>query len=278
MAEALYDRYFIRGPKPGETHEFLKRYTAVLDDDVIKGSFFFNSTFMWPKYSSGIHGPHTHPYSEILFFHSIDPDDPYELGWELDLYMGPEFVRHTVTKTSIIYIPPRFIHCPIISRMKRPVFHVYCSTGPLMVRDDYLGVIKQEGAFERKYGNYFISGPKPGETREDYKKYTTYLDDDVIKGSFHFASTFVGNDNPPREQGPHTHPYSVVLGFFGNNSDDQFDLGAEIEFRMGEELEKHTFNQSTIVYIPPGLAHCLTKCKANRPFIFVECANGPRLA
>ena len=170
MSKAQYDKYFIRGPKPGETNEFQKRYTAMLDDDVIKGSFFFNCTFMQPKYSTGIHSPHTHPYSEILFFHGTDPDNPYELGWELDLYMGPEFERYTVTKTSVIFIPPRFIHCPIISRMKRPAFHIYCMTGPLLIRDDYLGIIKQEGTFERKYEKHFISGPKQGEIRKEYKK------------------------------------------------------------------------------------------------------------
>jgi hypothetical protein len=277
MAEPLYDKYFIRGPKPGETNEFQKRYTAMLDDDVIKGSTFFNCTFMQPKYSTGIHSPHTHPYPEILFFHGTDPDNPSELGWELDLYIGPEFERHTVTRTSLIYIPPRFIHCPIISRMKRPAFHIFCMNGPLLVRDDYLGTIRQEGAFETKYEKHFISGPKPGETRQEYKKYTTYIDDDVFKGSFHFASTFISNDNRFKEKAPHSHPYGVVLGFFGNNPDDQFDLGAEIEFRMGKESEKHTFSQSTLVYIPAGLEHNLTKCKINRPFIFVESASGPRL-
>jgi hypothetical protein len=277
MVKELYNQYFIRGPKPGETNEFIKRYAAMLDDDVIKGSFFLNATFMQPKYSIGVNGPHTHPYPEILFFHGTDPENPDELGWEIDLYMGPEFERHTVTKTSAIYIPPRLVHCPIISRMKRPVFHIYCMTGPLNVKEDFQGLIKQEGVFERKYDRHFMSGPKHGETRREYKKYTTYVDDGVIKGSFHFASAFVSSDNPLREQSPHTHPYGTALGFFGSDADNQFELGAEIEIRMGQKLEKHTFDRSTLVYIPPGLEHCLTKCKVTRPFIFVECANGPRL-
>jgi hypothetical protein len=277
MAQSLYDKFFIRGPKPGETSEFQKRYVAMLDDDVIKGSFFFDCTFMGPRYSTGIHSPHTHPYSEILFFHGTDPDNPFELGWEVDLYMGREFERHTVTETSLTYVPSRFVHCPIISRMKKPVFHIYCMTGPLLVRDDYNGLIKQEGVFDIQYDKHFISGTGARKKSGDYKDYTTYIDDDVIKGSFHFASTFMAGDNLQREQSPHKHPYGLVLGFFGNDSDDQFKLGAEVEFGMGEKLERHSFNQSTLVYIPPGLVHCMTKCKVNRPFIFVECANGPKL-
>ena len=278
MAKALYDQYFIRGPKPGVTHEFMKRYTAMLDDDVIKGSFFFNCTFMQPKYSTGIHGPHTHPYTEMLFFHGIDPDNPSELGWEIDLYMGPEFERHTVTKTSVILIPRGFIHCPIISRMKKPVFHIYCMTGPVLVAEEYMGIIKQEGAFERKYDKHFVSGPKPGKTGKSDKHYTTYLDDDVLKGSCYFSSAFVSNNNPINEQDLHVHPYGTVMGFFGNDPENQFNLGAEIEITMGKESEKHHFNQSTLVYVPPGLEHRLTQCKVTRPFIFVEYANGPKLS
>jgi uncharacterized RmlC-like cupin family protein len=278
MAKALYDRYFLRGGKPGKTDPFSLRTTAYLDDDVIKGSFFYCAVFMDPKYSTGIHSGHTHPYPEILLFHGLDPDDPYTLGSELEIHMGPEFELHLFDKTTVLYIPAAFPHCPIIHRMKKPCLHVYSMTGPLLVRDDYLTFIKQEGVFDRQYDKYFVRGPKPGEIRNAYKNCTAYVDDDVIPGTLYsFATAFVSNDAPLKEEAPHQHAYGEVLGFFGINPEDKFNLGAEIEFRMGEKLEKHNFNQSTIAYIPPGLTHCLTKCKANRPFIFVECANSPRL-
>lgn len=270
-----YNKHFLRGPKPGETGAFQQRYIAMLDDDVFKGSFFFNCTFMEPKYSTGIHSPHTHPYPEILFFHGLDPDNPYDLGWEIDLYMGPEFERYTIDKTSLVYIPARFIHCPIISRMRKPAFHVYCMAGPLLVRDDYNGLIKQEGTFEKHYDKYFISGVRPDVADKGYQNYTTYIDNNIIEGSFHFASTFVDTEYIRGEQSPHTHPRDLVLGFFGNDPENRFDLGAEIEFCLGEELHKYSFNQSTLVYIPSGLTHCITKCAVKRPFIFVECARGP---
>jgi hypothetical protein len=274
MASTKYGQYFIRGPKSGATRETEKRYTAALDYDVIKGSFFFNATFMSPKYSTGIHGPHTHPYSEILLFQGLDPDNPYELGWEVDLYLGSEFELHTITQTSLVYIPPKFVHCPIISRMKKPVFHVFCMNGPLLIRDDFSGIINQENAFIKQFDKLCISGPKPGETREKYKNYTTYLDEDVIPDSMYFASAMVSSSAMVGEQYPHSHPYDMVMGFFGNNPDDTYDLGAEIEFGMGNEMEKHVFKQSTLVYIPGGLQHCLTKCQINRPFILVENSSG----
>jgi hypothetical protein len=233
---------------------------------------------MEPKYSTGIHGPHTHPYAEALLFQGLDPDAPYKLGWEIELHMGLEFETHIIDKTTLVYNPPGFVHCPIITRMKEPAFHVYTMTGPLMVRNDYDGIINQEGAFDRKHGKYFITGPRPGETREKYKGCTTYLDDDVVRGSFHFASSFISNRILPIENDAHTHLNGEILGFYGSDPDNQFDLGAEIEIYIGEEHEKHSFNQSTLIFIPPGLVHGPVRCnKLERPFIFVECSDGHKL-
>ena len=71
MAEAQYDNYFIRGSKSGGTSDYDKRITAYIDDDIIKGSFYFSGMFMAPQFSTGIKGAHLHPYDEILFFHDL---------------------------------------------------------------------------------------------------------------------------------------------------------------------------------------------------------------
>lgn len=273
----MFNQYFVRGPKPEETNETIKRYIAMLDDDVVKGSFFFSALFMQPKYSTPITPPHFHPYSEVLFFQGLNPDRPEELGWEIDLYLGEEFERHTITKTSLIYLPPRMVHCPIISRMKRPVFHIYSVTGPVDVLLEFHGKIKQEGVFDRHYDKNIISGSKANETRKEYKNCTAYLDDDIIKGSFHFASSFVSNDNPIQQQNPKSHPYGTVLGFFGIDPDNQFELGAEVELLMGEKLERQSFNKSAVVFIPAEMKYCISKTRVNRPFIFVERSSGPKL-
>ena len=123
---------------------------------------------------------------------------------------------------------------------------------------------------DKKYGKYFIRGAKPGETRKAFRDAVAYLDDDVIKGSFYFTLVYIRPDDIPMVHGPHTHPHPEILGYFGINPDDPFDLGAEIELSMGEELEKHSFTRSTLVYIPPGLVHCpIIYKRVERPFIFL---------
>lgn len=123
---------------------------------------------------------------------------------------------------------------------------------------------------ETKYGKFFIRGARPGETRPAFQNAIAYLDDDVIPGSFYFNCVFIRPDDIPRSHGPHTHDHPEILGYFGIDPDNPFDLGAEIELCMGEELEKHVFTQSTLVYIPPGLVHCPIRYRrVERPFIFM---------
>ena len=56
---------------------------------------------------------------------------------------------------------------------------------------------------------------------------------------------------------PHKHDYGEIFLFLGTNTEDTSDLGAEVEFWLGEgeELEKVVFNTSSSLYIPPGVAH-----------------------
>jgi hypothetical protein len=51
------------------------------------------------------------------------------------------------------------------------------------------------------------------------------------------------------------------------------DLGAEIEFTIGGE--KHTFNTTTTIFVPKGLAHCpIIHKRVGRPFILAVFAMG----
>lgn len=69
---------------------------------------------------------------------------------------------------------------------------------------------------------------------------------------------------------PHTHDVDEFLIFLGAELPDlcsSFD--AEIDFWMGEELEKHTIKSTTVIFIPKGLLHCpLNLRKINKPVLF----------
>ncbi len=95
-----------------------------------------------------------------------------------------------------------------------------------------------------------------------------FMDGEVVPGAFYLETVWV----TPRKQGefpekmtkPHTHDYDEVLGFFGTNSDDIHDLGAEAELWLDDE--KHILTKSCMVFIPKGLRHCpLRFVRVDRP-------------
>jgi len=274
MVQAKYGKYFFRGPKPGAKAKHAIRIAQV-DDDVIRGSFHMTSRFFRKSESGRVHHPHNHPYAEILLFHGLNPKDPSYLGSEMELYVGDGFERHTINKTTAVYMPPGMVHCPLVYRYKEPFLYAVAILAPLWVENFYPEKINQDTVWERRYDKYFITGPKPREIRKECKSVTTYVDDDVIKGSSLFFTTFMSDGDSSIEDNPHTHNFGQLLCFFGNNPEDDFDLGAEIELCMGDEMEKHTINQSTAVYIPPGLVHGQIKYRVKKPFILMA-IGGPK--
>ncbi len=65
---------------------------------------------------------HSHPYPEILGFYGSDPENPFDLGGEVELYIDDE--AHIITKSTMVFIPPNLVHCPItVLKVDRPIFH-----------------------------------------------------------------------------------------------------------------------------------------------------------
>jgi hypothetical protein len=51
----------------------------------------------------------------------------------------------------------------------------------------------------------------------------------------------------------HKHSVEEIIMFLSTAPDDM--LGADVDIEMGEERETHSFNKSTVVYVPKGLVH-----------------------
>lgn len=130
---------------------------------------------------------------------------------------------------------------------------------------------------EKKYSQYFFSGLPPGAA--EGRPVITMLDGDLIKGSNSYVIHWVPKepDMPgltsweEMRHGPHIHKAAELIIHIGTNPDDPLDLGAEVEFCMGPEMEKHIITKSTLVYIPPGFVHApWTIKRVDRPFILMQ--------
>ncbi len=60
-----------------------------------------------------------------------------------------------------------------------------------------------------------------------------------------------------KDKPPHKHDCDEIFMFMGTNPKDRDELGAEVEFWLGEgeETEKIKVNTSGLVFVPKGLVH-----------------------
>ena len=114
--------------------ELLERYsrfgrrTHWVDSNNIPGAFQMN-TCWWYKSNreqtlanpnSPVAKPHFHEYPEILGFYGSDPYHPWDLGGEVEFWVGGE--QHILTKSTMVYLPPNVPHCPLIlNRVDKPI-------------------------------------------------------------------------------------------------------------------------------------------------------------
>ena len=71
--------------------------------------------------------PHKHEYSELLVYLGTNPDDPDELGGEIELWLGEgEALEKIILSTSSsILIPPGLAHLPLFYKnVYRPIIHI----------------------------------------------------------------------------------------------------------------------------------------------------------
>jgi hypothetical protein len=101
-------------------------FTIWADDDIIKGCQVFSVLIMGeeaPKMAG--HGPHTHKTAEVLVALGTDIEHPKVLGGEIELSMGPEMEKHLISESTLVYIPPNFIHCPFrVLKVTRPFIFI----------------------------------------------------------------------------------------------------------------------------------------------------------
>jgi hypothetical protein len=134
-----FSKYIItRIVKPEQKHDWSPTYrpqdrTKILrlDDSILKeAKAFAEAAWFWPamvenEVSARSTKPHVHDYDEVLGLIGTNPDAPYDLCGETEVFLGGE--RHIINKSSLIYIPAGLEHGPFReNKMTRPMIHFEC--------------------------------------------------------------------------------------------------------------------------------------------------------
>ena len=129
MAESKYGKYIVSelkvpASKKNIAAEYAKYATRILwlDDKVVEGAFHMNTAWYLKAAETLENAPHVHDSDEIIGFFGNSPEDPYDLGGEIELWLEDE--KHILTRTSMIFVPAGMKHNPLIlRRVDRPIFH-----------------------------------------------------------------------------------------------------------------------------------------------------------
>ena len=129
--EGKYGKYIVQDlhdPNLGSA-EFQKMYKKFsrrvlwIDNNVVQGAFQMNTAWYFnvPE-KDPVFEEHTHDFDELIGFFGSNPDEPYDLGAELEVTLDGEL--HKLTRTSLIFCPAGMKHMPLsIKRVDRPIFH-----------------------------------------------------------------------------------------------------------------------------------------------------------
>ena len=72
---------------------------------------------------------------------------------------------------------------------------------------------------------------------------------------------------------PHTHENDEIIGFFGGDASDPYNLNGEVEMWMGDQ--KNMLTRSTLLFAPSGMKHCpLIIHQADRPIFHFSVVTG----
>ncbi len=145
MVKSKYGKHIVTELKiPEEKKRIAARYaryaTRILwmDDTVVAGAFHMNTAWYLKAAETLEDVPHTHDTDEIIGFFGGDPQDPHNLGGEIEIWLEDE--KHIITRTAMIFVPAGMKHCPlIIKRVDRPIFHFTVVTGGRYIKDDVPG-------------------------------------------------------------------------------------------------------------------------------------------
>jgi hypothetical protein len=109
--------------------EYNKRATRVawMEDFVIPGAPSVIVSWYWKATEEAGTPAHTHDFDEVVGFIGSDPDNPKDLGGEVEFWIEDE--QYFLTESCLIYCPKDVVHCPLrVVKVERPILFLAFST------------------------------------------------------------------------------------------------------------------------------------------------------
>lgn len=133
---------------------------------------------------------------------------------------------------------------------------------------------------ESKTSKYIVTELKMPEFQQsidaEYSKFAKrilWIDDQVVEGSFQMNCSWYLKPEKTFADRPHVHETDEIIGFFGSDPSDPYDLGGEVEIWL--EDEKHVLDRTCMIFVPAGMKHCpLVITRVDRPIFHFTTVTG----
>jgi len=156
-AKGKYGKYVISGRSIADDGEHGITLVPPEGKEKIKGYPGVIMSWLPPKATPyRMHPPHIHTNAEFLIHLGTNPDDPFDLGAEIELCMGKELEKYVINRPTVVYIPPGFIHSPwIIKKVNRPFIFLQIPHGEAKGGTYYPQLLPEEEREIMKYYSHF---------------------------------------------------------------------------------------------------------------------------
>ncbi|MEJ2738386.1 MAG: hypothetical protein P8105_00835 [Dehalococcoidia bacterium] len=146
MEERKYKKYILTDLKlPADAQARLAEYSETrtrvlwMENEIVPGSFSVICSWYFKAMEKEGTPSHVHDFDEVIGFFGGNPEDPHELGGEVEFWMEDE--KYILNKSCLIYIPKGLRHCPLtVTKVDRPLFFLAVSLTNKYIKD---GIIEQ---------------------------------------------------------------------------------------------------------------------------------------
>ena len=130
-----YGKYIVYNTKANPKHpnDDPNVFSMYLNEHAVKDGFYFSGVVIHKPTPPGMPQakPHSHDYMEYIILYGTNPDDPFDLGGEVEFWLGDE--KHTIRNTCVITIPAGLSHTPWnFTKVDRPILFGSVSPAPVL--------------------------------------------------------------------------------------------------------------------------------------------------
>ena len=148
MGGQKYQKYILTDLKLPENiqyreAEYNKRATHILwlEGEIMEGAFSVICSWYWKATEKEGTPSHVHDFDEVIGFFGSDPQNPHDLGGEIEFWIEDE--KYILTKSCLIFAPKGLRHCPLrVTRVDRPIFFLAVSTTSKYVKEKIIQAIE----------------------------------------------------------------------------------------------------------------------------------------